>query len=81
VNIRVSLALILAGAPGLLRAAPLPLQAPPLAAPFSLGDVKLLDSPFKKAMDLNAAYLLSLEPDRLLHNTRLYAGLKPKAEL
>ena len=80
-NIRVSLALILAGAPGLLRAAPLPLQAPPLAAPFSLGDVKLLDSPFKKAMDLNAAYLLSLEPDRLLHNTRLYAGLKPKAEL
>ncbi|HZZ20364.1 MAG TPA: beta-L-arabinofuranosidase domain-containing protein [Opitutaceae bacterium] len=80
-NMRVSLALILAGAPALLQSAPVPLQAPPAAAPFSLGDVRLLDSPFKKAMDLNAAYLLSLEPDRLLHNTRLYAGLQPKGEL
>jgi len=81
VNIRSTLCLILAGAACLLRAEPLPLQAPPVASPFSLGDVRLLDSPFKKAMDLNADYLLSLEPDRLLHNTRLYAGLQPKGEL
>lgn len=46
---------------------------------FHLGDVKLLDSPFKRAMDLNASVLLQIEPDRLLHNTRKYAGLEPKA--
>ena len=58
-------------------AAPIPLAA----QPFPLGDVQLLDSPFKAAMERNAAYLLSLDPDRLLHNTLLYAGLKPKGEL
>src|SRR5215467_12766240 len=47
--------------------------------PFDLSDVKLLDSPFKQAMDLNASYLLSLEPDRFLHYFRANAGLKPKA--
>jgi hypothetical protein len=47
--------------------------------PFDLSEVKLLDSPFKQAMDLNARYLLSLEPDRFLHYFRVNAGLKPKA--
>jgi uncharacterized protein len=47
--------------------------------PFEFSDVKLLDSPFKQAMDLNASYLLSLEPDRFLHFFRVNAGLKPKA--
>jgi DUF1680 family protein len=46
--------------------------------PFDLSEVKLLDSPFKQAMDLNARYLLSLEPDRFLHYFRVNAGLKPK---
>ncbi len=32
-------------------------------------------------MERNAAYLLSLDPDRLLHNFRLYAGLRPKAKV
>ena len=32
-------------------------------------------------MERNANYLLSIEPDRLLHNTRKYAGLAPKGEL
>jgi hypothetical protein len=32
-------------------------------------------------MERNADYLLSIEPDRLLHNTLLYAGLKPKGAL
>jgi DUF1680 family protein len=45
---------------------------------FDLSEVKLLDSPFKQAMDLNASYLLSLEPDRFLHYFRVNAGLKPK---
>ena len=48
---------------------------------FSLSEVQLLDSPFKKAMDLNGQVLLKLEPDRLLHNTRKYAGLQPKGEI
>lgn len=50
------------------------------AMPFALEDVRLLDGPFKHAMDLNADYLLKLEPDRLLHNYRKFAGLDPKAE-
>lgn len=48
---------------------------------FSLSDVQLLDSPFKKAMDLNGEVLMKLEPNRLLHNTRKYAGLQPKGEI
>lgn len=48
---------------------------------FPLSDVRLLDSPFKAAMDRNAKYLLELDADRLLHNTRKYAGLQPKGEL
>jgi len=54
--------------------------APALQA-FRLSDVELLDSPFKQAMERNADYLLSLDADRLLHNTRKYAGLQPKGEL
>ena len=57
-----------------------PAAAAVAARPFPLGYVQLLDSPFKQAMERNAAYLLSLEPDRLLHNFREYAGLKPKGE-
>ena len=49
--------------------------------PFALGEVELLESPFKAAMQRNAKYLLALDADRLLHNTRKYAGLKPKGEL
>lgn len=51
------------------------------AKEFPLGEVQLLDSPFKQNMERNAAYLLSLEPDRFLHNTRLYCGLEPKGEI
>jgi len=51
----------------------------PLARPFALADVRLLDGPFKQAMELDAQYLLSLEPDRLLHNFRVTAGLPSDA--
>jgi len=51
------------------------------AKPFSLSDVRLLDSPFKHAMDLEGEYLLSLEPDRFLHNFHLNAGLPVKGEI
>jgi alpha-L-arabinofuranosidase len=43
-----------------------------IAEPFALRQVELLDSPFKGAMERNAKYLLSLDPDRLLHNARKY---------
>ena len=65
-----------------MTGAPLFVAAQPIdVATFDLADVRLLDSPFKKASERNARYLLSLEPDRLLHNTRKYAGLQPKGEL
>ena len=51
----------------------------PKVEPFALSDVQLLDSPFLKAQERDARYLLQLEPDRLLHNFRVNAGLKPKA--
>ena len=50
------------------------------AEPFSLRDVRLLDGPFKHAMELDRAYLLSLDPDRLLHSFRLNAGLPSTAK-
>jgi DUF1680 family protein len=50
----------------------------PLAR-FPLADVRLLDGPFKSAQERDARYLLSLEPDRLLHNFHVNAGLPPKA--
>jgi uncharacterized protein len=49
------------------------------AQPFDLADVRLLDGPFKGAQQRDAKYLLSLEPDRMLHNFRTNAGLQAKA--
>jgi len=50
-----------------------------MAKPFDLSSVRLLDSPFKRAMERDAVYLLQLEPDRLLSRFRSEAGLQPKA--
>lgn len=49
------------------------------ARAFDLRAVRLLDGPFKRAMELDRQYLLSLEPDRLLHTFRLNAGLPSSA--
>ncbi len=62
--------------PHTAAAAPIALQE----EPFELEEVRLLDGPFKQAMERDAAYLLKLEPDRLLAGFRADAGLKPKAE-
>ncbi|MCG3123282.1 MAG: hypothetical protein GIKADHBN_01693 [Phycisphaerales bacterium] len=51
-----------------------------VAKPLAPGKVRLLDGPFKAAQDRTAAYLLSLDPDRLLARFRKEAGLAPKAE-
>jgi len=47
---------------------------------FDLSAVRLLDSPFKNAEQVDERYMLALDPDRLLAGFRLEAGLKPKAE-
>lgn len=53
----------------------------PKARAFPLEDVRLLDGPFRRAMEINSAYLLRLEPDRLLSWFRKEAGLTPKGEV
>jgi DUF1680 family protein len=47
--------------------------------PFALADVRLRPGPFETARALDGRYLLSLAPDRLLHNFRVNAGLAPRA--
>ena len=68
-----------ASADGAGRAAGGARTAATKAAPFPLPDVRLLDGPFRAAQQRDLEYLLSLQPDRLLHNFRLNAGLQPKA--
>jgi DUF1680 family protein len=46
--------------------------------PFPLEAVRLRPSPYLTAVESNGAYLLRLEPDRLLHNFHVSAGLPPK---
>ena len=60
---------------------PLPSPVTPTVTSFALGDVDLLDGPFFKARTVGQQYLLSLEPDRMLHSFRVNAGLSPKAEI
>ncbi|GHS91411.1 glycosyl hydrolase [Bacteroidia bacterium] len=46
-----------------------------------LQDVRLLDSPFKTALEADKRYLLSLEPDRFLNRFHLNAGLPVKGAI
>jgi DUF1680 family protein len=48
---------------------------------FDLKDIRLLSGPFQHAMDIDKAYLLSLQPDRMLSWFRKEAGLTPKGEV
>ena len=50
------------------------------AKPFSNASVVLTDSWVKHREDLNTTYLKSLDPDRLLHNFRVNAGLPSETE-
>ncbi len=50
------------------------------ALPLPLADVRLTGGPLKHAQELDADYLLKLEPDRMLYYLRLRAGLEPKAK-
>jgi DUF1680 family protein len=47
---------------------------------FPLEEVRLLEGPFRHAQDLDGAYLLSLDAERLVRNFRINAGLPTQAE-
>ncbi|MCS7090284.1 MAG: glycoside hydrolase family 127 protein [Verrucomicrobiota bacterium] len=49
------------------------------ARPFTPGQVRLLEGPFRLAQEMDARWLLRLEPDRLLAPYRREAGLPLKA--
>ena len=51
------------------------------ARPLPLAATRLRPSDYATAVERNRAYLHRLQPDRLLHNFRKYAGLEPKAEI
>jgi DUF1680 family protein len=57
------------------------LKIPVQARAFDLHDVRITAGPFRHAMERDAAYLLILEPDRLLHRFHANAGLPVKGEL
>ena len=56
------------------------LLASPKYSAVPLSGIRLEPSVFKTAMDANARYLLSLDPDRLLHNFYENAGLPTRGE-
>ena len=58
----------------------MPAPAPIAVMPFDLDQVRLLDGPFQCAQNLDKAYLLSLDADRLLHTFRLNVGLTSDAK-
>src|SRR5688572_2505989 len=56
------------------------LAVPDSARPLPLSAVRLTGGPLKRAQDLDAAYLLSLDPDRMLAFYRKRANLPQEAE-
>lgn len=65
--------------PLVILAAPITPVIPSAARPLALSAVRLTGGPLKHAQDVNATYLLALEPNRMLAGYRLRAGLEPKA--
>ena len=55
-------------------------QIPAKVEPFSVNDVKLTQSDFKHAEDMDIRYLLGIDPDRLLAPYLKESGLTPKAQ-
>lgn len=53
---------------------------PSVQEQFAQGAVRLLEGPFKTNQDIDLAYLMRFEPDRLLSQFRVEAGLEPKAK-
>ncbi len=65
---------------GLIGICPGQAEDPTGARSFPLDRVRLLEGPFKKAMELNKAYLEKVEPDRHLWPFHERAGLPTKGE-
>ena len=57
-----------------------PPARPDTARPLPLGAVRLTGGPLKRAQDLDAQYLLALEPDRMMALYRQRAGLPAEGE-
>ena len=73
---------LMAGSPFITAAHAGSLQGntrPARLRPFDLADVTLGEGPFLHAQRMTESYLMSLDPDRMLHNFRVNAGLQPKA--
>src|SRR5215467_8870417 len=62
------------------NSAPIQPVIPEVAQPLPLTAVRLTGGSLKHARDLDAEYLLKLEPDRMMAGYRSRAGLKPKAD-
>ena len=62
------------------RAAQVQPVVPAQVVPFDLREVRLLEGPFRHAMELDRSYVLSLDVGRLLHTFRLNAGLPSSAQ-
>ena len=56
-------------------------QIPTRAQAIPLKQVRLLPSPYLKALQANQAYLLRLDADRFLHNYHRFAGLAVKGKI
>lgn len=65
---------------GVVNAQQIKNAVPDVARPLPLSSVRLTGGPLKHAQDLDADYLLKLEPDRMLAFYRKRAGLEPKAQ-
>jgi hypothetical protein len=72
--------MIVAGLPSIAVRAATASVLPRNAKPLPLADVRLSPSAFLDAVEANRRYLMQLEPDRLLHNFRKFAGLESKGE-
>src|SRR5450432_280826 len=71
---------IVVGVSGGLAVTARPAGAADAVQLFDLADVRLGPGPFRAAMDLDRAYLLFLDPDRLLQTFRVNAGLPTEAQ-
>jgi len=55
-------------------------RVPFSAYPFDLRDVRVTHGPFRRAQEMDKRYLLTLDPDRLLHVFRVNSGLPSDAQ-
>jgi len=75
------LSIVLIASGGTVSAQQIKNAIPYAAQPLPLSAVRITGGPLKRAQDLDAEYLLKLEPDRMLAYYRKRAGLQPKAEV